>query len=58
MENENTIKKESIINGFYKNGISLPQNGSKDEELNIPETIINNYNINDEIENKIKKKIS
>lgn len=41
-ENENTIKTESIINIFYKSGISLPQDGSKDEEWNFPETIINN----------------
>lgn len=50
------IKSTSIINSFKKGGITLNQEGLEDDDWKIPETIINNYSIYDEFENKYKKK--
>ena len=48
------IKKETIINSFWKAGISLPQDGSEDEKWEFPKTIIDNYTLYDDFENSLK----
>ena len=52
--NGSEIKKESIINSFWKAGISLPQDGSEDEKWEFPKTIIDNYTLYDDFENSLK----
>ena len=49
-------QKESIINSFWKTGISLPQDGSADESWEFPKNIIDNYILYDEFENSLKLK--
>jgi len=52
--NGSEIKKETIINSFWKAGISLPQDGSEDEKWEFPKTIIDNYTLYDDFENSLK----
>ncbi len=50
----NEIKKEEIINSFWKAGISLLQDWSEDEKCEFPKTIIDNYMFYDEFDNSLK----
>ena len=52
--NGSEIKKETIINSFWKAGISLLQDGSEDEKWEFPKTIIDNYTLYDDFENSLK----
>ena len=52
--NGSEIKKETIINSFWKAGISLLQDGSEDEKWEFLKTIIDNYTLYDEFENSLK----
>ena len=52
----NDITKSLIKDSFKKGGITLKDDGSEDEFWNIPNKIIDNFSIYDQIESKINEK--
>ena len=45
----NKIKKDSIIKSFKKTGISIKMDGSENSMVDIPENIIENFDIPNEL---------